>query len=92
MPAATRAENLCKEHRLAFDVAHWLTCVLTGRHAYTPWCGDGSMFLRCTNCGHRRGGGWAIAGKPGDETSSVEWRPDRRPAPHVSILPVANSD
>ena len=34
-------------------------CFLSGRHAFSVWCGDGAIFLRCVHCG-RRSPGWAI--------------------------------
>lgn len=33
---------------------NWLSCKL-GRYEYAVWCEDGAMFLRCSNCGRRRG-------------------------------------
>ncbi len=38
---------------------NWLTCILTGRHKFSPWCEPGAIFLRCTNCG-KRSPGWSV--------------------------------
>ncbi len=74
-------------------MAHWLTCVLTGRHSYSPWCENGAMFLRCTNCG-RRSTGWQVAGPPplsGRRDAEAGSRP--RPVAHiVARLSIVNGE
>ncbi len=72
-------------------MAHWLTCKLTGRHDYSVWCEDGSMFLRCSNCG-RRSAGWQVstksaAGAPGRAASSKP-----RTAPRAARLSIVRGD
>jgi hypothetical protein len=37
----------------------WLNCVVLFRHEYGIRCEDGSMFLKCTRCGHRSQG-WNV--------------------------------
>jgi hypothetical protein len=37
----------------------WLNCVVLFRHEYGIWCEEGSIFLRCTRCGHRSQG-WDV--------------------------------
>lgn len=37
----------------------WFNCYLSGRHDFGVWCGEGSIYLRCLNCG-KRSNGWAV--------------------------------
>jgi hypothetical protein len=70
---------------------NWLTCKLTGRHEYSVWCDDGTMFLRCTSCG-RRSQGWQVGTKPPASGTHADCGiTSRTPAP-IARLSVVRPD
>ncbi len=59
----------------------WITCYLTGNHAFQVACEPGAIFLRCHHCG-RRSNGWELQREQGLQPAQIRV-PDatrRRPA------------
>ena len=65
---------------------NWLSCYLSGRHAYGMWCEPGTIFLRCIHCG-RRSCGWIVDPRGANTSARPNPRLLSHPAATHSLCP-----